>query len=72
MSENISPDWLKIMKAKLKSKTIKEYPDVLVRLSGFYNFVFAYKVNNEKYYEPKDKNWPSSTPIRESDLEIKS
>ncbi len=59
------------MKAKLKSKTQIDYPDILTRLTGYFLFVFAYKIEDEKYYEPFDKNWPSSTPIRESDLEIK-
>ena len=58
------------MKAKLKSKTSKDYPDILTKLDGFFTFVFAFKVKGKKYYEPFDKNWPSSRPIRESDLEF--
>lgn len=60
-----------LMKAKLKQKTKISYKDVLCRLTGFYNFKFAFKIGNEKYFEPIDMNWPSSTPIRESDLDFK-
>jgi len=57
------------MKAKLKNKTSKEYLDKLVKLEGYFEFEFAYRIN-EDYYEPIDKNFPSSKPIKESDLEF--
>ncbi len=59
------------MKAKLKPKTSIDYPDILVNLNGYFEFFLAFENSKgELYFKPVDKNWPSSTPIRESDLEV--
>ncbi len=60
------------MKARLKPRPSKNYADILIRLEGYFNFKYAYQIENgDVYLAPVDKNWPSSTPVIETDLMFK-
>ena len=56
------------MKAVYSPKSKNYFSQLEKCIGKVYDFTLAYETNGYKYYEQNDKNFDTSTPIKETDL----
>ncbi len=61
------------VKAKFKPEKPEGFPQTVIEQclnDRVFKFKYAYDLVTIKFFEPIDKNFPSSVPVNEHDLEI--